>query len=425
MGITISFSMKPQHSWLPQNTWNLERMQRFSRELAGQMGYHCDVVGDYVIYQFCPEGFLWMAWKKGEIVGECQTNIAGPGFHAAVIHFLDLYASRGKLGLLVKDDTGYDRDRNFVRMRREYFYTWFGDLMKQIFEQKDRADRQLVCWPANYYLPEEHKGMVMTHIRQFSMEEIRNIVHSGVSMGFAKDFFIWNEEEKDAYYYRNCALVLMNQECYFMPSGRSKQDEVINRKILDLLERALALKADIQFPKNEYLELCALDGREPKALDHTPELPKNAQVGCRKELLFRTIGSLRFAVPGSYLYDGTRQGNSERYYDGWAENSHDYYICAMNLEHEARFENRPFEKEEVERVIDYERDSLRGRIAVYHPRQRDGKLRYEVSAQILYKNQMTIVTVRYQNPEEEPWAIDLIRKIEVIEEEKKPNLKCG
>ena len=38
---------------------------------------------------------------------------------------------------------------------------------------------------------------------------------------------------------------------------------------------------------------------------------------------------------------------------------------------------------------------------------------------------MTIVTVRYQNPEEEPWAIDLIRKIEVIEEEKKPNLKCG
>ena len=109
-----------------------------------------------------------------------------------------------------------------------------------------------------------------------------------------------------------------------MPSGRSEQDEVINRKILDLLERALALKADIQFPKNEYLELCALDGREPKALDHTPELPKNAQVGCRKELLFRTIGSLRFAVPGSYLYDGTRQGNSERYYDGWAENSHDY-----------------------------------------------------------------------------------------------------
>ncbi|WP_432626581.1 hypothetical protein [Brotaphodocola sp.] len=418
MGITISFSMKPQRGWLPQNTWNPERMRTFSRELASQMGYHCEMFEDYVIYQFCPEGFLWMAWKKGQIVGECQTNVAGPGFHAAVIHFLDLYAARGKLGLLVEDDTGYSRDRDFARMRREYFYPWFGDLMRQIFEQKDRADRQLVCWPANYYLPEKQQGMVMTHIRQFSMEEIRNIVHSGVSMGFAKDFFIWNEEEKDACYYRNCALVLMNQECYFMPSKRSEEDRVINGKILDLLERALELKEDLPFPKKEYRELCALDGREPKNLERTPDLPRDAQVGCRKGLLFRTIGSLRFAVPGNYLYDGTRQGNSERYYDGKAEGGHDYYICAMNLEHEAEFENQPFEQSRVERVIDFEHGGLRGRVAIYRPRQKDGETSYEVAAQILYKNQMTIVSVRYQNPSEENWAIDLIRRVEVIEEEK-------
>lgn len=415
MSITISFSMKPAGSWVPGNGWNQERMQAFSKSLAQEMEYHCDVVGEFIIYQFCPEGFLWMEWKDGSIIGECQTNIAGPGFHAAVIHFLELYAARGNLKLKVQDDTGYYEDRDFVKMRRNYFYQWFMNLMEQVLEKREAADKQLVCWPSDYYLPEEKKGMVTTHIRQFPIGEIAGMVRSGLSMAFARDFFIWNEEEKDAYYYRNCALVMMNQECYFMPSSRSEQDQIINERIINLLEKALEMKPDIPFPKKGYLELCSLAEREPVDVSGVTGLAQEVEIGCRKGLLFRTIGCMRFAVPGSFLYDSVRGGNSERYYDGKKKDGHDYYICALNTEHDASFQEQPFKKDNIKEVMEFDSGLARCKVAVYLPETRDGKTTYAVAAQIIYKNQITIISIHYENPKDQEWALNLIRKVQTIE----------
>lgn len=415
MSITISFSMKPTKSWLPGNGWNQERLEVFSRHLAAEQGYHCDVIDNYVIYQFCPEGFLWMGWKNHAVAGDCQTNIAGPGFHAAVIHFLELFAARGNLALQVDDVTGYYEDRDFVRMRRNYFYQWFSGLMTQILERRDEAEKQLVCWPSDYYLPEEKQGMVTTHIRQFPIAEIAGMVRSGLSMAFARDFFIWNEEEKDAYFYRNCALVMMNQECYFMPSSRSEQDQLINQSILDLLEKALSMKADIPFPKKEYLELCELAEQEPVDVSKVTELSREVVIGCRRGLLFRTIGCMRFAVPGNFLYDAKRRGNADRYYDGNGEDEHDYYICAINTDQDAHFQEESFRKERIKEVQEFDSGQAKCKVAVYQPVIKDGRTVYEVSAQVIYKSQMTIITISYEKPEEQEWALDLIRKVRTID----------
>lgn len=415
MSITISFTMKPKRSMLFGKGWNQERMQLFSRQLAREFGYHCDKIEEHMIYQFCPEGFLWMGWKDGSVVGECQTNIAGPGFHAAVIHFLELYAVRAGLELQVEDDTGYYEDRDFVRMRRNYFYQWFTGLMAQVLDRRDEAEKQLVCWPSDYYLPEEKKGMVTTHIRQFPIAEIAGMVRSGLSMAFARDFFIWNEEEKDAYYYRNCALVMMNQECYFMPSARSEQDQMINQSILELLEKALSMKPDIPFPKKEYLELCALAQREPVDVSGVSELSREVAIGCRKGLLFRTIGCMRFAVPGNFLYDASRRGSAERYYDGSERDSHDYYICAINTEQEAGFQEQSFQKDRIREVQEFTSGQARCKVAVYQPAIKEGKTVYEVSAQVIYKQQITIISIFYEKPEEQEWALDLIRRVQTID----------
>jgi len=55
MSIMISFSMKPRKRWLPGRRLNTQRMQTFSQELAKELGYYCNVVGEDVIYEFCPE----------------------------------------------------------------------------------------------------------------------------------------------------------------------------------------------------------------------------------------------------------------------------------------------------------------------------------------------------------------------------------
>ncbi len=41
--------------------WDAQHTADFARGLAKELGYHCDVISGYVIYQLCPEGFLWMS----------------------------------------------------------------------------------------------------------------------------------------------------------------------------------------------------------------------------------------------------------------------------------------------------------------------------------------------------------------------------
>lgn len=158
MSITISFTMEPKMSLTGTKPWDGEQTAGFTKGLAKELGYHCDVISGYVVYQLCPEGFLWMTWKGKQLVGDCQTNIAGPGFHAAVVYFLELFAARGSLKLSVKDPTGFYADRNFERMRREYFYGWFKKLLHAIVSRVGTGEGKLVCWPSDYYLPQEQPG---------------------------------------------------------------------------------------------------------------------------------------------------------------------------------------------------------------------------------------------------------------------------
>ena len=456
MGITISFTMEPKKAFLGARAWDGEKTMEFAKGLGKELGYHCDVVSGYVIYQLCPEGFLWMTWKGKQLSGDCQTNIAGPGFHGAVIHFLELFAARGDLRLYVKDPTGYYADRDFERMTREYFYPWFKRLLNGMISNPRILAGEPVCWPSDYFVPEPKPGMVMTHIRSFSIRELTGIVRSGLAASFARDFFIWNQEEKDAWYFRNCALVLLNQQCYFKPSARSQEDRLVNQEVIRLLEKALQMDPSIPFPRQEYLEVCGLDEHEPVDVSSVNLMVEEEPIGCRRGLLYRTIGLMRFAVPGSFLYDMRAAGNSERYYDGEKEGWHEYYICAVRTAgHEAVIRQEPFARETVARTEEYSDRGMKVKIAYYRPSrgkgygaprvertvligeqlawersgtgdsenalgsaQKDKDTRrpedwvYTIAAQIAYQDQLTIVSINFGGAADEEWARELIRRIE-------------
>ncbi|MFR5601463.1 MAG: hypothetical protein ACLTKI_03470 [Lachnospiraceae bacterium] len=415
MSIKISFTMEAKKSLIPGIGWNQQKAEQFARNLADEFGYHCSVTENCIIFQFCPEGYLWMTWEKPRLAGECQTNLAGPGFHASVIYFLELFAARGDLKLSVDDETGFYENRDFYKMRHDYFYPWFSSLLEHILEYRDEESQvqQLICWPPDYYLPEHQKDTVVTHIRRFEMSEIYGMSHSGLASAFARDFFIWNEEEKDAYYYRNCGLVLMNQECCFMPSKRSLTDRKMNQEIIRLLERAVSMDREIPFPQQEYLELCGLAKRSRWTFQEQRTV--TAACGMPEGLVYHTIGCLRFAVPGSFLYDG-HPGSLERYHDGLEKHWHEYYICALQGDGDVCFQEALFQKDIVTRIVEIQLGAARGKMAVCRPTQRDGKTVHRISAQIIYKEQMTIINVCFDDPGDQEWAMDLIRKIQVVEE---------
>lgn len=416
MSIAIRFTMNPKKSFFRKEHVYQEKTAACARQLAAELGYQVDVIEGHLIYQFCPEGYLWMRFKDGRLSGDCQTNIAGPGFHAAVIHFLEVFAARMDFELFVEDQTGYYQERDFKALRQNYFYPWFHDLMQNVWERRGDVKAQFVCWPAEYYIPEPRQDLVTTHIRRFSLAEIYGMAHSGLSMAFARDFFVWNEQEKDAYFYRNSALVMMNQECYFMPSSRSREDENVNREIISLLEKALSMDERIPIPKQEYLELCQLSVHPPVNVEKVQDLAAENTIGCRKGLLFRTIGCLRFAVPGHFLYDTGKLGKSERYYDGNQDSGYNYYICAVQCPEEAGFWEDSFKKDSVADVIDFCAGAARGKMAVYKPVEKQGKTVYTVSAQIVYKKQITIISIDYDDPRDKEWAVNLIKKVQIVEE---------
>lgn len=227
--------------------WNSQSAESMAKNLAREMGYRYYRTDGFLIVQLCAEGYIWLKWNKKKLQGESQTNIAGPGFHAAAIDFLDRLAQKEKLNLQVEDRTEYFLERDFLSMRQKFFYHWFSELMELVCLWEGKEE-YMFCWPSVLYVPDRQEGSLITHIRSFSIKEIKGMIHSGMSVAFAKDFFIWNELEKDAYLFRNSAMVLLNQTCYFMPSERSSQDKWVNQSIIQHLEQALSMNPQIPFP---------------------------------------------------------------------------------------------------------------------------------------------------------------------------------
>ena len=269
---------------------------------------------------------------------------------------------------------------------------------------------------AVYYIPERQEGKLITHIRSFSYKELKGMANSGMSVAFARDFFVWNEVEKDAWFYRNSAMVLLNQFCCFMPSDRSEQDREVNETIIDLLEKALTMDRRIPFPKKEYLEVCGLHHHAPMDIEDAVSFHEENAIGCRKHLVYRKIGNMSFGIPGNFLYDDGDPGIMDHYFDGMLYGGHDYYIYAAVFEgRQAEFKSQWFEQGKVEETVDFNMGEARVRTAFYEPEEIKGETIYAMSAQVLYKEQRMNINIISRKPGEKEWALSLIKNIKITE----------
>lgn len=121
-------------------------------------------------------------------------------------------------------------------------------------------------------------------------------------------------------FYRNTALNALWEDCYFMPSERSEEDEKINTFIITNLEKAAILDTSLPFPKEDYLYICQLHNTQPIDISTLPELSGKYPIGYRKGVITYKIGNLSFDLPGKNLY--TLDGNTCVFYDNDRENWH-------------------------------------------------------------------------------------------------------
>lgn len=204
---------------------------------------------------------------------------------------------------------------------------------------------------------------------------------------------MWNNEERDALFYRNTALSALWEDCYFMPSARSEEDMEINSFIIENLEKAAAMDTSLAFPKEDYLLLCRLVEKEPVDVSALPDFISEFPIGYRKDKVTYTLGNLKFGLPGNYLY--FEEDDSRGYYDGEDENWHVVRMLAYSMpDDEADY------LEDDENVLIEEKFFENGKCRLYDLGGEEDSDEYVCQCQIITEHQFTLFTLSCEGKDE-------------------------
>ncbi|MCD8092535.1 MAG: suppressor of fused domain protein [Bacteroides sp.] len=329
-----------------------------------------------------------MAGDEIAVSCECQTNLLGAGFHKAAIEIVDELVDLNGFPFEVDDDTEYYGHRDFERMRSEHFYNWLLNIMELCQERMGEDYKMLaICWDYNKYMPLEVEGTVVSpfgriHLKRF----LERANEEGIEL-LAKEFFMWNDEERDALFYRNSALGALWEDCCFMPSSRSEDEEEINAFIIENLEKAASMDASLPFPKEDYLLLCSLADKEPVDISALPDLVCDYPIGYRKDKVSYRLGNLSFALPGSFLY--FEEEDSRGYYDDAEEAWHVVRISAFSVpEDEVNY------MEDDENVLVKEISFMNGQCRLYDlGGDEEGGDEYVYQCQVITERQFSLFTI--------------------------------
>ncbi|MCL2624883.1 MAG: hypothetical protein FWD31_14570 [Planctomycetaceae bacterium] len=374
---------------------------------------------DPVVYhfQFCTAGDIYLHFKDGTITVECQTNVAGPGFHAYAVEFLEKFANQCQLDFEIDDDAEYFDNRDFDLLKTDHFHKWLAKIISVVLEEivkKDDATDWKISWPVDAYSPESISRTVITSMGRFHFDQLQKVGTSELPIEvFAKEFFIWNERDRDARFYRNEALTKLWTDCYFMLSDRTQTDADINGQIIELLEKSAAYDPALPFPKREYLELCELHGVKGIPVDQLPAWTLFDKIGYRRETISHTVGNLHIPLPGYFIDEMDEDGFI--FYDGVENNWHTLRISAFNMSDDVPKDMLDFApqlfSDVVETPIIVTKGNLRAKAAFKGRIEENDEAYYHVISQIFTGNQQTLITFSFQNESEKEWAYSVVQSM--------------
>lgn len=349
------------------------------------------------------------------VAGDCQTNLLGAGFHKAAVDIVDELMDISGFLFELEDETEYYEHRDFERMRSEHFYHWLNAIVELCRERMNEgAGMTAVCWDCNKYMPQEVEGTVFSPFGRFRPERFIERVNRDGIEALAREFFMWNNEARDALFYRNTALNAMWEDCYFMPSARSAEDAEINTFIIDNLEKAAAMDASLPFPKEDYLALCTLAGRTPIDTSALPDYECEKPIGYRKDRVTYTVGNLKFTVPGSFLF--FEEENSHGYYDAQNKDWHVVRLSAYSMpDDDVNYLDADQQMPVQEKFFE------NGKCRLYElgERECDDDTEYVYQCQVITERQFTIFTLSCEGKQEAmSFSTDFVERLTATKADK-------
>lgn len=367
---------------------------------------HSEETSEFVI---CRLGVIFFGYEKTEqeitVSGDCQTNLLGAGFHKTVVELIDEIVDLNGFPFEIEDDTEYYERRDFEEMRSEHFYKWLSKVMAQCRERMGGEYKMLaVCWDYDKYMPEEVDGTVISPFGRINLQHFLEREQSEGIGAVASEFFVWNNEGRDALFYRNMALTVLWEDCYFMPSSRFDEDKQINTFIIENLEKAATMDASLPFPKEDYLLVCRLDEREPMDISALPAYECEYPIGYRKGKVTYRLGNLSFQLPGHFFY--FEQEKSSGYFDNDEKDWHIVRIAAYSITED---EIKYMEDEESVRVEEHAFEN--GMCRLYYLGEGESD-EHVYQCQAITEGQFSLFTISCEGKEEaRRFSTDFIRHL--------------
>lgn len=269
-----------------------EQFSQYLKDVCEKKKVHIEDYDTTLMMDICPEGYIECSYEGTFVSIVAQTNVAGPGFHAFVCSFFDEVIMNSPIAFEVSDPTKYYEERNFENLKYKYFYQWLKDIAGYVKDNHQELNNLMISWPMDYYQPIGKDGYVVTPMGYISVEDFTHLDIEEL----AQRFFIWNDLDFHAGYYRNCALTLLWKECFFEYSSMNEYSDKMANMIIDYIEAAYEKDDTMPLPMKEYHELCEAIHRED-IIHHGIDMNLN-DIGYRRYMVSYPFGNWRIFVPG-------------------------------------------------------------------------------------------------------------------------------
>lgn len=299
MGIEVSAKGRPARLFGQEPS--LEEMAKQLTELMGNKNVSISAVkGQGALnVQLCTATKINFWPIKGVWNMDCQTQIAGPGAHGALITLMDELGKRLSLRWQIEDPTGYAVHRDFGRLRTAHMNSLrqIARAMDQVDNSQDRPVRFMNWQMGDAAYPVFEQGVV-TPMGWFDNGSLAARAWQDVE-ALALDLFLWPNTEMDSWYFRNRALWLMWNQVFWVHPDH-KDERMVMDEACRCLEKAARMDEWIPLPLKEYEQMCTFLGISPIYWNN-PTMESPIEIGYRKQDYRHTLDAWNITVDGSLV----------------------------------------------------------------------------------------------------------------------------
>lgn len=380
-----------------RNEKEMNELYEVLAALCHREGVQIEDRGHQVEVLACPQGKIIVTEDDNNLILSANTRHAGAGFHAFVVDlFKDLQEEVpfGEYELI--DDLEYANDEDFHRLHHVYENEL--NYVKNLILTDPDFRKKNYLYDETFFLPIEDERKIMTSTGYMDKDEFR----AKELDDLMDSFYVWNDWDRDARFYKNAALTLLAKEGRGVYSKMNDETEKIANEIADYIEIAYEKDHELALPVDEYRELVKLLNREDKLKDAIP-MDREA-IQYRTHEVYHLFEDARVVAPGT------------------AERSYDPSLQSMNLmapyTHEGEWSwliqasKQPAILPDPEQLMEEEPEKIDDKTIWMDSYEEDGL--HIINAAIAQHDEMLYIHAVANSAKEVPYLEDCIRKSGVV-----------